>query len=126
MNKNKIGARVKQLRFRNNLSQKELAEKLDVELSTIIEIECGENPPTVIILLKLKRIFNVTVDWILTGESSGDSIDFNDLVGDYNEDLKEMIEELKNNYSAKIKVLSFFYDYKAKNLSKFLHPKHLG
>ena len=116
MDKSKIGARIKQLRFRNNLSQKELAEKLDVEPSTISEIECGENPPTTLILLKLKRFFNLNVDWILTGE----------LPLEIDEDLKEMIEDFKNNESAKIRVLSFFYDYKAKNFSKFLPPKHLG
>ena len=116
MDKKKIGLRIKHLRLKNNLSQKDLAAKLNVNPSIISDIECGKKTTTALILLELKRIFNVTVDWILTGE----------LAVETDEDLEEMIEELKKNYTAKIRVLSFFYDYKVKNISEFLPPREKG
>jgi hypothetical protein len=42
---------------------------------------------------------------------------------EYGQGLLEMINDLKSNQSALIKVLSFFFDYKAKNLSTFLKKK---
>ncbi|UCH95116.1 MAG: helix-turn-helix transcriptional regulator [Candidatus Aminicenantes bacterium] len=112
----KTGQRIKTLRIENGLTQEGLGEKLGLDRGTISKIERGENAPTAKTLVELKRIFNVSIDWILTGKGLKHPIDMDD-------ELLEMIDDLKNNQTAMIKVLSFFYNYKAKNLSQFVKKK---
>jgi transcriptional regulator with XRE-family HTH domain len=113
----KTGQRIKTLRIEKSLTQEDLGEKLGLDRGTISKIERGENAPTVKTLIALREIFGVSVDWVLTGKGLKNPIDIDD-------DLMEMIEDLTNNHTAKIKVLSFFYNYKAKNLSQFVKKKN--
>ena len=117
---NKIGSRIKTLRVEIGINQETLAQKLGLDRGTISKMERGENFPTYKTLIELKRIFNVSIDWLLTGEGFKYPMDRDD---EYDDNLKEMIHDLKNNETAKIKVLSFFYSYKAKHLSQFINPK---
>jgi transcriptional regulator with XRE-family HTH domain len=112
----KVDQRIKTLRIENGLTQEGMGEKLGLDRGTISKIERGENAPTAKTLIALREIFGVSIDWILTGEGSKHPIDIDD-------DLTEMIDDLKNNQTAKIKVLSFFYHYKAKNLTQFVKKK---
>ncbi len=50
-----------------NLSKKEFAEKLGITQQTYQNYKNGRAIPTEI-LLKVKQMFNISVDWILTGE----------------------------------------------------------
>ncbi|KPL11302.1 MAG: hypothetical protein AMS26_20200 [Bacteroides sp. SM23_62] len=49
-------------RARNNISQAELASRLNVSRLTIHSIEAGKFNPSVQLALKLARYFNVTVE----------------------------------------------------------------
>lgn len=59
-----IGSRIKQLRQENNLTQKELAEKLSIGLTTISNYETGYSIPDVQMLLKIANIFGVSIDYL--------------------------------------------------------------
>lgn len=126
MNKTKqghIGQRIKTSRIEKGLTQEELGEKLGLDKGTVSKMERGENAPTAKTLIALKKILGVSTDWILTGKGLKHplEIDTDDEVG---QGLLEMINDLLSNQSALIKVLSFFFEYKAKNLATFYKKKN--
>ena len=59
--------RITVLRRRANLSQAELAEKLNISASTEGMYEQGRRTPNVDILVLMARIFDVSLDYLITG-----------------------------------------------------------
>lgn len=53
-----------QFRKQNNLSQSEIANRLDVSTSFYIKIELGDRNPSYNFIKKFKKIFNCNVDEI--------------------------------------------------------------
>ena len=68
MDSKKIGAYIKELRIKNNLSQGQLAEKLSVTNQAISKWENGRGLPDIEMLKQLSSIFNVKIDEIIQGE----------------------------------------------------------
>lgn len=62
MNNKQLGQRIAELRKQNNLSQKELAEKLCVSNKTISKWECGNGSPDFETMQKLANIFSISLD----------------------------------------------------------------
>jgi len=117
MNKT-TGNRVKSLRLDKGLSQGEMGKLLGLDQGTVSKMERGENEPTAKTLRLLREIFDVTTDWILTGEGTKHPLPL-----DTEEEIKEIIDDLNTNELFKIRVLSFCYDYKAKHMSEFIKKK---
>lgn len=65
---NSIGKKIAELRKQNNLSQKELADKLCVSNKTISKWECGSGNPDIEILIKMAEIFSVTLDELVKND----------------------------------------------------------
>ena len=63
----KIGNYIKELRIKNNLTQKELADKLYISFQAVSKWELGETLPDTTILLDLAKLLNTSVDLILNG-----------------------------------------------------------
>lgn len=57
--------RIKLLREEANMTQQELANKLNGAKSTVAMYEKGDRKPSMEILLKLSNIFNCSIDYIL-------------------------------------------------------------
>ena len=57
--------RLMYLRTSNNLTQKQLADLLNIERSTLSSYETGRRYPDVHILVKLADTFDVSVDYLL-------------------------------------------------------------
>ena len=57
-----IGKKLQYLRKQNNLSQEELAEKMDVARQTISKWELGETAPDISQAKKLSQIFAISLD----------------------------------------------------------------
>jgi putative transcriptional regulator len=53
---------VSQLRKQHNLSQEELAQKVDVSRQTIIALEKNNYLPSLLLALKIAKIFKVSVE----------------------------------------------------------------
>jgi putative transcriptional regulator len=60
--------RIKDLRAKNDLTQDQLAEKLDVSRQTIISIERERYNPSIILAFKLAHIFNCKIEEIFIYE----------------------------------------------------------
>lgn len=61
--------RLKQLREEKGLTQKQLAEMLNISRSALSLYESGQRQPDLEILSKIARFFNVTVDYLIGGSS---------------------------------------------------------
>ena len=64
-----LGVRIKTLREENNLTQEELASKINVTKSTISYYENSKRVPTVSNLHDLARVFNVSYDYLMGNDS---------------------------------------------------------
>jgi putative transcriptional regulator len=63
--------RIKELRAKNDLTQDQLAEQLEVSRQTIISLERERYNPSIILAFKLANIFNCKIEdiFIYEGES---------------------------------------------------------
>ena len=68
MDQEKIGKFIKQIREENNLTQKELADKLGVTFQAVSKWENGKNVPDIGILKQISEEFHINVDEILSGQ----------------------------------------------------------
>lgn len=91
-----IGERLLEYRKANNLSQEEVAEKLEVTRQTISKWETGESTPDFDKIVPLCELFNITADELLTGKK---------------EEKKTVVEEKNSNVSraAVISISVFLY-----------------
>jgi len=63
-----MNKRLKQVRETTKLSQKAFAQELGIAQSVIAEIETGKNEPSRNLMIRLKKCYKVSIDWLLTGE----------------------------------------------------------
>ncbi|WP_338553635.1 helix-turn-helix transcriptional regulator [Paenibacillus sp. KS-LC4] len=70
----KLDNRVRELRARFRMSQTDLAEAIDVSRQTISLIERGDYSPSVVLALKLAKLFKEPVEFIfiLDDENEGE------------------------------------------------------
>ena len=61
----KIGVRLKELRIDKGLTQKELADILKTNNSSICDWECGRTEPSIEMILSICRLFEVSADFVL-------------------------------------------------------------
>ena len=62
------GEKIKQLRKKNGLTQEQLAELVDVAVTSVRRWEWGENTPTVKFIQKLAGVLNTTPEYLLEDE----------------------------------------------------------
>lgn len=60
-----FGEILKKIRQDNNLTQEELAKKIDTSRSNIANYENNKNMPSIEILDKLSKLFNCSTDYLL-------------------------------------------------------------
>lgn len=68
-----LGTRIAALRYNRGWSQKELAEQLNISSSTLGSYEQGRREPSVDIIVELSRLFDVSIDFLLTGKICSDN-----------------------------------------------------
>ena len=73
-----LSDRLQALRKSHNLSQEQLAEKLDVSRQAISKWEGGQANPDINNILKLSDIYKVSTDYILTGKELDNQIVYKD------------------------------------------------
>ncbi len=63
--KNKFAERIKELRLENNLTQKELGEKLGYKKNSVCNWEARGKEPSFDVLLQIAILFKVSTDYLL-------------------------------------------------------------
>ncbi len=64
-NATRFGEKLKKYRLKKHLSQMELAEKMDLQSSSISHLENGTHSPSLETLLRLSLVLNVGIDEML-------------------------------------------------------------
>ena len=72
-NDHSLAARMKRLREENQLTQRQVADVLNLERSSVAKYELGQSTPNPETLLKMSKIFNVSVDYLVGGLLSVES-----------------------------------------------------
>lgn len=76
---NTVGDRIKDLRKKEGLNQLDFCKKINLSQGRLSEIEKGKNNPSYETLVSIKNIFNVSLDWLVSGEyPKSDNIISND------------------------------------------------
>lgn len=70
-----LGDRLKKLRSTQNLSQQELADKLNISRGTYAHYEINKRQPDYNTLKKISDFFNVSIDYLITGNEHTNSPD---------------------------------------------------
>ncbi|GAB6254498.1 hypothetical protein PSKAS_00200 [Peribacillus sp. N1] len=70
-----FGDRLKWLRERSGLTQKFAAEKIGVKNNTLSSYESAKRQPDYTTLKKLADLYDVTIDYIITGNENSNSPD---------------------------------------------------
>lgn len=63
-----LGTRIKELRKQNRWTQKELASKIGVRFPQLNKYEGGLHVPPVDKLIRLAEVFQITLDYLITGQ----------------------------------------------------------
>ena len=77
MNKHTMGDRIKEARKKNHLTQEQLAERVDVSLEYISQIERGLKMPSMQLFIKLIEVLDASADYLLR-----DAVSTRNLYGD--------------------------------------------
>lgn len=77
MDKLTMGDRIREVRKKNGLTQEQLAERLDVSVEFVSQIERGLRLPSMQVFVTLIEVLNVSADYILR-----DSVSTGQLLGD--------------------------------------------
>lgn len=86
-----IGERIKNLRAQKDITQIELARKLNVSSGNVGEWEQGKAKPGADALVSLASVFGISIDWLLTGVEK-DGVCFSNTEIDIVRKLRELPE----------------------------------
>lgn len=96
-----FGKRLKLARSNKKLRQSDVSEKLGIDFTTISKYENNKSEPDNETLLKLAKLYDVSPNWLLTGEAEQKNNQVNnDSVKDAAETIK-LIEEMAEKYGMK-------------------------
>ncbi|MDE7183416.1 MAG: helix-turn-helix domain-containing protein [Lachnospiraceae bacterium] len=65
-----IGKRIKETRLQKNLKHLDIYKQCGIASGAMSMIENGKRVPSAIILYHIAKVLNVSVDWLITGEST--------------------------------------------------------
>ena len=92
---NGLGERIKYLRLKNNLTQTQLAEKLNLTKSVISAYETGQRLPSYDVLIQLTKTFLVSTDYLF-GIEKTKNLDLSGLSPEQKKALFILIDTIKN------------------------------
>lgn len=72
--KSNVAKNITELRILNNMTQMELAEKLNYSDKTISKWERGDSSPDISVLVELADLFGVTLDYLVRSENIEEAV----------------------------------------------------
>lgn len=129
--KETLADRIRTLRKQKKLTQLELSEMLYVTDKAVSKWETNEGNPDISLLSKLAEIFDVSIDYLLTGTtkekvvvvSLTEKIAMDDNVDDFR---NVLYSELERSDEQGTTILSYIYKYKSKKIFDYYLKKHDG
>lgn len=123
MDLNEIAGRIRQIRKSLGLLQEEFAQKLNVSVPTLSDVENGKTRPSFDILYNLFAAFNVNLDYIFLGEGEPFRRNKKGLeafweekpFGQLTEDVIEMLWYMKNSKLVFVAIATYAKEYLYKN-----------
>lgn len=95
INYEKLGLRIKALRISKNLTQDNLAQAVDCNVSHISNIENNHTKVSLIVLLAIANALNVTIDYLLADQYENTSLaldnEIKNTIADCDTETKEQI-----------------------------------
>jgi len=85
-----LGERIKKLRNSKKMTLSVMAERIGVTISAVAAYENGTRTPSVDVLIKIAKLFNMTIDHLL-GYANKDLIDISGLTPTQREIIQNMI-----------------------------------
>ncbi len=82
---NNFSSNLKHLRIQNGMTQEELAQKIGKDYSTIGKWELGQRSPTMIDVVKISELFNISLETLISGS----------VIDDKKEGLNKDVNQLK-------------------------------
>ena len=92
LDKKNVG-RIRAARERNHWTREELAEKMDLSVNTMAEIELGRSGTRLENLIRLCRLLEVSADYILFGDVGPAVQRVTDLLRDRDEETVRVVEQ---------------------------------
>ena len=131
------GRRLKFFRNTRNITISELSAKTGLSKGMISETETGKNKPSPNLMLALLNIYNLNLNWLLTGEGEMFITDIEELpqekknFGELNDEIHELLWHLEHTLVVKLAVVGFFLEYMHQNediiiKSKEEHKNQVG
>ena len=91
-----FGNKLKLLRLQDNMTQEQLAQKLNLTKSVISAYETGLRVPSYDVLIRIAKIFNVSTDYLL-GLEHKQEVDLSGLSQEEINALLNLIKAMKQN-----------------------------
>ena len=91
-----FGNKLKLLRLQDNMTQEQLAQKLNLTTSVISAYETGLRLPSYDVLIRIAKIFNVSTDYLL-GLEHKQEVDLSGLSQEEINALLNLIKAMKQN-----------------------------
>ena len=92
----KIGQRIRKYRKANNLSQEELAEKIDISVTHMSHIETGNTKLSLPVLVRLAKVLDVGTDELLFGNKDSQR----------SASVERIVETLEHSSTRQLRILS--------------------
>jgi len=123
-----IGKRFRLIREKIGITQSDLGEKLGIQFQHVSKYERGETVPTWENLIKLNELYEVNINWLLTGKGkmflspitySTQEREASEFVKDLDADsqIDEIVEELRNDHDLKTLIYDYIQNYRQLRLT---------
>lgn len=85
----KLGERIRQLRRGMDMTQGELAKRLEVSQSAVGMYEQGRREPPYNVLIKISKLFDAPLDWLLSDDAEEKTSELDEMLDDLFSSMKK-------------------------------------
>lgn len=111
-----FGARLKKARNRKQLTQEQVAKRLGIDFTTISKYENDKSQPDNEILQKLASLYDISVDWLLSGNNKREEERINRLIINGREE--DLLEDEAGHLEESLEMYRLLKEKRAKNNKK--------
>lgn len=99
----KIGKRIQKVRYNKKLTQERLAEKAGITPVYVSQLERGAKQPSLSVLIHLAEALDISIEWLLTGNSRSSNDCLNCVLNDCTEKERIIINKVATTLKAALR-----------------------